>query len=39
MRIIYPNLCHGLFKIIAERFHIFQVAEGTVFEILIRNYL
>ena len=26
-------------KIIAERIHIFQVAQGTGFDILIRNYL
>ena len=38
-RIIFSKLCHGLFKIIAERIHIFQVAQGTDFDILIRNYL
>ena len=35
----FSKLCLGLFKIIAERIHIFQVAQGTGFEILIRNYL
>ena len=39
MRITFLKLCHGLFKIIAERIHIFQVAQGTSFDILIRNYL
>ena len=38
-RIIFPKLCHDLFQIIAERIHIFQVAQGTGFDILIRNYL
>ena len=28
-----------LFEIIAERIHIFQVTQGTGFDILIRNYL
>ena len=39
MQLIFPKLCHGLFKIIGERIHIFQVAQGTGFDILIRNYL
>ena len=38
-RIIFPKLCHGLLKIIGEGIHIFQVAQGTGFDILIRNYL
>ena len=38
-RIIFPKFCHGLFKIISERIHIFQVAQGTGFDIRIRNYL
>ena len=37
---IFPKLCQGLFKIIVERIiHIFQVAQGTGFGILIINYL
>ena len=39
MRIIFPKMCHGLFKIIAERIDMFQVAQGTGFDILMRNYL
>ena len=38
-RLIFHKFCHGLFKIIAERIHIFQVAQGTGFDIHIRNYL
>ena len=34
----YSVLC-GLFKIIVERIQIFQVTQGTGFNILIRNYL
>ena len=36
-RIIFPKLCHGLFKIIAERIHIFQVVQCTGFDILKRG--
>ena len=32
-------MCHSLFKIITEHIHIFQAAQGTGFDILIRNYL
>ena len=38
-RMIFPKFCHGLFKIIAVRIHIFRVAQATGFDILIRNYL
>ena len=37
--IIFPKLCHGLFKIIAESIHISRVAQGTGFDILKINYL
>ena len=39
MRIILPKLCRGLFKIVAEPIYIFQVDQGTGFNILIRNNL
>ena len=35
----FSQVVHGLFKIIAERIHIFEVAQGTGFDIIIRNYL